>query len=189
MEIKIKKDLIKRRKNEVPPHVLEMGLNMLFVEPNDAAEFFKKSGVVLPVDIEELNEKEFESVLLDLTDMPYDERLDSIGFAKQNNTSMITVFKDLVLDEYQIYMYRIYGADAILFPVKPITSKLTEKVIFICESMGMLPIPLVEDEEDLSKITSWEFVRAIAVKDNIGIDKDVLLLEYEEGSSLKCLSR
>jgi len=189
MEIKEKKELVKRRKSELPPHVLEMGLNMLFVEPNNVVEFFKKSKSIQSANIEELNEKDFNGVLLDLTDMPYDARLDNIGFAKQSNTSMVIVFKDLIVDEYQIYMHRIYGADAILFPVKPITSKLTEKVIFICESMGMLPIPIIEDEEDLSKITQWEFVRAVATKGNLKIDKNILLLEYNEGSLLKCSSR
>jgi indole-3-glycerol phosphate synthase len=101
---------------------------------------------------------------------------------------MIVLFKDIILDEYQVYMHRIYGADVIIFPVDPITSKMVEKFAFICDSMGMLPVPLIENESGIEKIKNWNLIRMVATEGEIDIRQDVFIAKYKEGSGLEvCL--
>ncbi len=165
MDIKLKKTFIKEKKREVPSHIIEIGLNLLYVEPHDMEEKLKDVDTLEQINLDNIFDYENVSVLIDIRKHPYNEELDNIGFAKQLNPDLAVVVKDIILEEYQIFLNRVYQVDAIAFPISHLTKKATEKFMFIMDSMGMMPIPIIETDEDLDKIPN-ELARAIAFSEN-----------------------
>ncbi len=152
MDINKKKSFIKKKKQEVPSHIIEVGLNLLYVEPHHIKQRLNKSQILERIEIKRIFDTENKTILVDISDQPYDEELDNIGLAKQLNPELAVIVKDIILEEYQIFLNRIYQVDAIAFPILYITKKAVEKLMFITNSMGMLPIPIIQSDEDFKKI-------------------------------------
>ncbi len=179
-----KKEIVKNKKESLPPHVIEMGLNMLFVEPNNLLERIDSglSTIDLVNDIEAISNIEGEkTIILDIRAMEYNEELDNIAYAKQKNEKLCVVVKDILFEEYQVYLSRVYQIDAILFEISHLTTQALKNIIFIAESMGLTPILHLKSEIDLKKI-DWQFVKAVCVNDqsimdnipgNVKIIKDI----------------
>ncbi|WP_035587770.1 beta/alpha barrel domain-containing protein [Hippea jasoniae] len=183
MEIEQKKIWVRQKKQEIPPHVLEMGLNMLFEEPRDIFSKLKNSQPLKPLQLEQIIDAQEDLVFVDAIKMPYTAEFDNVGFAKQLNPKLNVAVKDILVEEYQVYLHRIYGFDGIIFPISHLTKKLTETFIFMCDSMGMLPIPIIENELDLEKINSIELKAAITQFNKNGLVK---LKQSREGYISKC---
>ncbi len=154
MDINKKKGFIKNKKHEIPSHIIEIGLNLLYVEPHNMEERLENLDVLEQIEIKNIFNSRNKTVLIDIYEQPYDEKLDNIGLAKQLNPELSVIVKDIILEEYQIFLNRVYHVDAIAFPVSHLTKKAVEKLMFITDSMGMLPIPIVQSKEDLEKIPS-----------------------------------
>jgi len=60
--------------------------------------------------------------------------------------------KDFIIDAYQIYESKAYGADAILLIAKALTEKKLEKFIDLAHKLGLECLVEVHDKEDLNKI-------------------------------------
>jgi hypothetical protein len=180
-----KKEIIKNKKKELSPYVIEMGLYMLFIEPNNVFENVVEKGVdefFFIDDIDKLYDiKEEKTVVLDITDKNYDEYLDNIATAKHLNSSISVIVKDIVLEEYQVYLSRVYYIDALMFDISYLTTQTVKNIIPIAESMGITPIISIKSEMDLSKI-DWSIVKIVSLYDdalkskipqNIKIVKDI----------------
>lgn len=186
MDIQRKKELIKRKKLEVPPHIVEMGLNLLYVEPHDMVARLQSSKVINIVDIDDVLDIESETVFIDISHEPYDSRLDNIGYAKQMNPHLAVVVKDIILEEYQIFLNRIYQVDAIVFPVSELNRKSLEKFIFIASSMGMLPIPMINSESERDILPS-DGVKALVLGNSMNCDERFICLNIDDrGNLLRC---
>ncbi len=169
----IKKNMVKNKKEELPPHVIEMGLNMLFVEPINVFERIENGlkDINTIDDIEELyNIAHKATVLIDIRDKKYNEALDNIALAKQSNEQLCVIVRDILLEEYQVYLSRVYQIDGLLFDVSHLTTQMLKNIMFIAISMGITPILSINSEMDISKI-DWEITRVVAVKDKNIINK------------------
>ena len=60
--------------------------------------------------------------------------------------------KDFIIDEYQIYEARYYGADAVLLIVRILDKKQISDFIKIAKSLGMDSLLEIHDKEELKKI-------------------------------------
>ena len=127
--------------------------------------------------------------MIDIRDMPYSSELDTIASNKSIKPELGVIVYDIILEEYQVYLHRIYQTDAIVFPLKPLNEKTAEKIIFIANSMGILPIPFIESLDELSKIKEMSFVDVLAT-DASDMDTDKLLLSIDlEKEIVRCLKR
>ncbi len=186
MDIQRKKELIKRKKAEVPPHIVEMGLNLLYVEPHDVKSRLERYNIIKRIEIDDILDVSSDTVFLDISDVPYDSELDNIGYAKQMNPDLAVIIKDVLLEEYQIFLNRIYQVDAIVFPVSHLNRSSLEKFIFISSSMGILPIPLIKSESELEMLPE-EGVKALVLKDGLGCKEDFICLNIDDrGNLLRC---
>ncbi len=61
--------------------------------------------------------------------------------------------KDFIIDEYQIYESRAYGADAVLLIVAILTTKKLEKFIDLAHKLGMECLVEVHNKKELEKIS------------------------------------
>ncbi|WP_025270099.1 hypothetical protein [Hippea sp. KM1] len=184
-----KKRLIKQKKDEVPPHVLEMGLNMLFIEPKEIIDRIEEGKQIELIKLDNLENSKADTVLIDIRDMPYSSELDTIASNKSIKPELGVIVYDIILEEYQVYLHRIYQTDAIVFPLKPLNEKTAEKIIFIANSMGILPIPFIESLDELSKIKEMSFVDVLATNES-DMDTDKLLLSIDlEKEIVRCLKR
>ncbi len=152
MDINKKKRLIEEKKQEIPSHIIEVGLNLLYIEPHNIKQRLDNLEILKKIEIENIFNLENKTILIDISEQSYNEILDNIGFAKQMNPELAVIAKDIILEEYQIFLNRIYQVDAIAFPVSYLTKKAVEKLMFMTDSMGMLPIPITQSNEDLEKI-------------------------------------
>ncbi len=189
MDIKAKKEFVRVKKKEVPSHIIEIGLNLLYVEPHNMEERLKELDVLKQINLEDIFSYESGSVMIDIFEHPYNEELDNIGFAKQLSPDLAVVVKDIILEEYQIFLNRIYQVDGIAFPITHLTKKATEKFMFIMSSMGMMPIPIVDNNEDLEKIPD-DLTRVIVFNKNYNGKpkiKDKICFKIDnEGNLVKC---
>ena len=59
--------------------------------------------------------------------------------------------KDFIVDEYQVYESRYFGADAILLICRMLTREQIKSFIHLAENIGMDAIVEIHDENDLEK--------------------------------------
>lgn len=59
--------------------------------------------------------------------------------------------KDFIIDPFQIYEAKVYGASAILLIVKLVNKKTLRKFVALCQKIGIEPIVEINDEKDLEK--------------------------------------
>jgi len=62
--------------------------------------------------------------------------------------------KDFIIDEYQLYESRAFGADALLLIASLLDAKQISQFLKITRSLGMEALLEVHDEEDLEKVLS-----------------------------------
>ena len=71
--------------------------------------------------------------------------------------------KDFIIDEYQLYQYRFYGADAILLIMGILDSSHYAELFALCVELGMEPLVEVYSEEELDIALSYGRPRVIGV--------------------------
>ena len=64
--------------------------------------------------------------------------------------------KDFILEEYQIYEARVYGADAILLIAAILPEKKMRNFLFLAHRLGMSAILEIHNQEELKKVLSAE---------------------------------
>ncbi len=82
----------------------------------------------------------------------------------KNAVSLPILRKDFIIDEYQIYESKAYGADAILLIAKALTEKKLEKFIDLAHKLRLECLVEVHDEEDLKKVLKFpEKIKIVGV--------------------------
>jgi len=186
MDIEKKRELIKRKKEEVPSHILEVGLNLLYIEPHDVISRIKEKTIIEQISLKDIFNATNKTVFIDISEHPYDDALDNIGYSKQLDPELAVIAKDIVLEEYQIFLNRIYQIDAVAFPISPLNKKAVEKFVNVMESMGVLPIPIIDEENDLAKIP-LRITKVVIVKGDFAVAGNIIRLIIDErGNLLRC---
>ena len=74
--------------------------------------------------------------------------------------SLPVLRKDFIIDEYQIYQARAWGADAVLLIVRILTPEELKKLLYLTWSLGMDALVEVHDRADLAiaQQTPAEFI-------------------------------
>ncbi len=117
----------------------------------------------------------YASAVSILTDKKFfDGSLDDIKKAS-NLTTLPILRKDFIIDEYQIYEARYYGADVILLIVKILTDDEIKRFLEIAKSLGMQCIVEINNGEEFYRIKDLD-VEIIGINnrnlDNLAVDKD-----------------
>lgn len=115
------------------------------------------------IDIAKQYEEGGASVISVLTDKKFFHG--DINFISKikNVTSLPILRKDFVIDKYQIYESRVYGADAILFIVGALTKEDLEKFMDLTHKLDMEALVEVHNEEELNKILELDKVKVIGI--------------------------
>ena len=72
-------------------------------------------------------------------------------------TKLPLLRKDFIIDEYQIYQSRYYGADCILLIVAALSDSQLKEYKEISESLNLDVLVEIHDEEELSRIDNLDF--------------------------------
>ncbi|MBS3158352.1 bifunctional indole-3-glycerol-phosphate synthase TrpC/phosphoribosylanthranilate isomerase TrpF, partial [Candidatus Woesearchaeota archaeon] len=90
-------------------------------------------------------------------------------------TSLPILRKDFIIDEYQIYEARSYGADVILLIVKILKDDEIKRFLETAKSLGMQCIVEINDKEEFDRIKDFD-VEVIGINnrnlDTLIVDKD-----------------
>jgi len=69
-----------------------------------------------------------------------------------NYSKLPVLRKDFILDEYQIYQARLFGADAVLLIASLLSAETIERFLEIAKDLGMVCQVEIHDDEDLEKV-------------------------------------
>ncbi|MFQ5657783.1 MAG: indole-3-glycerol phosphate synthase TrpC [Candidatus Methylomirabilales bacterium] len=94
------------------------------------------------------------SALSVLTDEPFFHgSLQDLARAKAS-VSLPLLRKDFILDPYQVYETRAWGADAILFIAAVLDAESLQDLLALCSEVGLHPLTEVHTREDLEKVVA-----------------------------------
>ncbi|MGC8502565.1 hypothetical protein [Desulfurella sp.] len=162
-EIKsLKLKFIESKKKELPSHILEMGLNMLYKEPMDLKGVFSKDLCEI-VEIKNFNQdktyniaKTTSALIINSDNVFLHGSLENISFAKENFNLPI-IARDYFLEEYQIYLIRIYQADGIIIEPGFIDDQTLEKISLLSLAMGIEPVYEIRTQNDIDRLKKYDF--------------------------------
>jgi len=177
---KIKSQYLENKKKELPAHVLEMGLNMLYKEPIDIKSKLSENYCEI-VHIENFNQdKDYSfsqntcAIIINSDETILNGSLENISFAKES-FGLPIIANDFFMEEYQVYLSRIYQADGIILDPRLIDDKTLEKISLLSLAMGIEPIFKIHTKHDLERINKFDFA-------NVFIFDNENLLESIENS-------
>jgi len=91
--------------------------------------------------------------------------LGNLAYLKEvkNLTALPVLRKDFILDSYQIYESRLYGADAVLLIAGLLTQEELAEFSSLALSLGMDSLVEVHDEKELKKILKLKSISLIGI--------------------------
>ena len=187
-EIKaLKLKTIEDNKKNFPVHILEMGLNMLYKEPVNLKEIFSQ-GTCEILEIKNFNQdksyeigKSTSALIINSDEVFLNGSLENISFAKESFNIPI-IAKDYFLEEYQVYLSRIYQADGIIIEPNLINDETLQKISLLSLAMGIEPIFNIRTQSDIERLKRFDFASTFIFEDaNLisYIDKSKLNLFYD----------
>jgi indole-3-glycerol phosphate synthase len=187
-EIKaLKLKAIEDNKEKFPVHILEMGLNMLYKEPVNLKEVFSQAPCEI-FEIKNFNQdktyeigKNTSALIINSDEVFLNGSLENISFAKESFNLPI-IARDYFLEEYQIYLSRIYQADGIIIEPNLINDETLEKISLLSLAMGIEPIFNIRTQSDIERLKRFDFASTFIFEDaNLisYIDKSKLNLFYD----------
>ncbi|MCS7263254.1 MAG: indole-3-glycerol phosphate synthase TrpC [Armatimonadetes bacterium] len=168
--LEVKRDEIEKRKNQLPLKVLKKRLSEALPVRPFAQTLKRRDGEPIRL-IAELKKaspskgvfrQDFDpkaillayelsptSALSILTDEPFFQgSLENLSLARQITTKPL-LRKDFLVDEYQVYEARVYGADAVLLIVAALDEKKLQDLIELSRELGMDALVEVHTESEL----------------------------------------
>ncbi|OSS41428.1 Indole-3-glycerol phosphate synthase / Phosphoribosylanthranilate isomerase, TrpD/TrpC [Desulfurella amilsii] len=187
-EIKaLKLKAIEDKKKSLPVHILEMGLNMLYKEPINLKEVFSQ-GFCEIIEIKNFNQarsyeidKNTSALIINSDEVFLNGSLENISFAKESFNLPI-IARDYFLEEYQVYLSRIYQADGIIIEPSLINNETLEKISLLSLAMGIEPIFNIRTQSDIERLNKFDFASTFIFEDTnliSNIDKPKLNLFYD----------
>lgn len=105
-----------------------------------------------------------------------------VGLAKEN-TSLPVLQKDFIIDPFQIYEGRVFGADAVLLIAAALEKRQLQEFVVLIQSLGMTPLVEVHNEEDLEKASGLHLPL-------LGINnRDLKTLKVDLGTTLRLMKK
>ncbi len=108
-------------------------------DPKRIAQIYEKNGAAAISVLTE--DKYFQGDILHL-------------FSVKQSANVPILRKDFIIDEYQLYESRAFGADALLLIASILDGKQIGELVKITENLGMEALVEVHSEEDLEKVLS-----------------------------------
>ena len=196
------KDFIKEKKQEVKILKRAVPLSMLKQKlkntdnPRDFLEVFKKNNFTLIAEIKKASPsegiiskdpdiikiaKEYEEggagVISLLTDKKFFNG-DIINLPKiKKFVSLPILRKDFIIDEYQIYESRIYGADAILLIAGALSKQKLKRFFNLAGELGMDSLVEIHNEKELNKIPDNAIIIGVNNRDLNTLKTDMSVIE------------
>lgn len=182
-EIKaLKLKAIEYNKKNIPMHVLEMGLNMLYKEPVNLKETLSQ-GFCEILEIKNFSQdksyeigKNTSALIINSDEVFLNGSLENISFAKEC-FNLPVIAKDYFLEEYQVYLSRIYQADGIIIEPNLIDNETLEKISLLSLAMGIEPIFNIHTKSDMERLKKFDFASTF-------IFEDINLIPYINKSKL-----
>ena len=163
--VRNKKRFIEEKKKDLDPGLLKRGLDSLYIETRSVAEKIENGikKIVQIKDIEELYDIKDETIaILDIQKKPYEAVLDTVSIVKKVNEQLCVIAKDVVLEDYQLYLFNIYNFDGVIFHLEYVDRKFMKEIEFLSAVMGIELIPFIKNETDLSEINRWNEVNVVS---------------------------
>ena len=141
-----------------------------YFSPAEIAEKYEKAGV------------EAISVLCD--EKYFGGSLENLTKAREATDKTPLLCKDFIVDEYQIYEARKYGADAILLIAGILSEKQIEEFLKVARGLGMDAICEVHTEEELAKVLGISLVEIIGIN-----NRDLRTFKVDLGVTAKLVAQ
>ena len=165
-----KKLSIENKKKDLPKEFLKQSLGSLLIDVNDVYERVKNGLKVISLldSFDDLYKEDGNGVVaLDISNMGYDATLDNIAYAKRINENLCVVVKDILLDEYQMYLYNMHNIDGVIFDVGNVDGDELKNIVFLSQVMGIELIASLYSIQDLEKTSKYpEAFRVFMVSDD-----------------------
>ncbi len=158
--IDLKKKYLEYKKKDIPIKIMEMGLETAFIYPQDLNEEFGKNEInyILHLnstdDMENLDLSNISAVIIDTDETILNGDLDNMSFFKSLHKDMPVMANDFIIDEYQIYLLRAFGADAITIRPELVDKDILKKLVASVREMGMTPVIYIKNDDDVIKLKS-----------------------------------
>lgn len=197
-EIKeLKSKSIEEKKKELPSHILEMGLNMLYKEPANLKEELSANYCEI-LEIKNFNQnktydigKNTCALIISSDEVFLNGSLENLSFAKENYNLPI-IAKDYFLEEYQIYLSRIYQADGVIVEPSLLNDEMLEKIAILSLAMGIEPIFNIHNLADLERFKKYDFAQMFIFEDkNLlkNLDQSKFNIFYDENNDKDKLAK
>ncbi len=177
---------INNKKKDLPEKLLKQGLGSLFISVNSIYEKVQNGlkKIELLENFDDLHTKKGDVVVvLDIRDVNYDARLDNIAYAKRNNENLCVIVKDVLIEEYQMYLYNMYNIDGVIFDVKNVYEKDMKGIMNLASIMGIETIASLTSKDDLLRIGNYFDMMRLVVINNVNLlkymPKDVYIIKDE----------
>jgi len=153
-----KKLSIENKKKDLSEEFLKQNLGSLLINVNDVYERVQNGleAISLLDNFEDLYKEDGNGVVaFDISNMNYDATLDNIAYAKRINENLCVVVKDILLDEYQMYLYNMYNIDGVIFDIKNVEKDKLKEIVFLSQVMGIELMASVYSSQDLEKAKKY----------------------------------
>lgn len=170
MLLERKKLSIESKKKDLPKEFLKQNLGSLLIDVNDVYERVRNGLKVISLldSFEDLYKEDGNGVVaLDISNMEYDATLDNIAYAKRINDNLCVVVEDILLDEYQMYLYNMHNIDGVIFDIGNVDKDDLKNIVFLSQVMGIELIASIHSIQDLEKTSKYpETFRVFMVADD-----------------------
>ncbi len=170
MLLERKKLSIESKKKDLPKEFLKQNLGSLLIDVNDVYERVRNGLKVISLldSFEDLYKEDGNGVVaLDISNVEYDATLDNIAYAKRINDNLCVVVEDILLDEYQMYLYNMHNIDGVIFDIGNVDKDDLKNIVFLSQVMGIELIASIHSIQDLEKTSKYpETFRVFMVADD-----------------------
>lgn len=170
MLLERKKLSIESKKKDLPKEFLKQNLGSLLIDVNDVYERVRNGLKVISLldSFEDLYKEDGNGVVaLDISNVEYDATLDNIAYAKRINDNLCVVVEDILLDEYQMYLYNMHNIDGVIFDIGNVDKDDLKNIVFLSQVMGIELIASIHSIQDLKKTSKYpETFRVFMVADD-----------------------
>ncbi len=187
MDLKKRKEkFIEKKKQDIPMVVMERNFNMLYAEPCDLYEEIGNDikSINRIKDIEELYnvENEKSAVIIDMREKEYTPEMDDITLSKQLNSNLIVIAEDIILENYQVFLHRVFGMDGVIFNTSYVDKQTIKDILLSSLLLGTTPILKFDNEDEMKKIEDWSMVKVVLINNKqliTNMPKNVKIISEE----------
>lgn len=162
MKIAVPEGLLRELVEDVAREVLPMKDSILRCNPGIIAEHKRRSpsrGEISPMsevgDVAKAYSDNGAAAMSVLTDTPYfGGSLADLAVARAAAPSLPLLRKEFIVDEYQVYQARLYGADAILLIAAMIGGDEIDRLNDKAHSLGLQTLVEIHSEEEVKSVPS-----------------------------------